>query len=165
MIAWVNIPVLKTAANTANTVIYVKYGDATVTTPTQNQNGTWNSDFKGVWHLNQSVSPQTDATSRPRAPPITAPRHPRPRPGHPFGCQHEQHSGTAYLDYRSTKFNWTSSDTFTYQGWFKTTRLAARLRQRDNGAGNPVIDIIVGYNGGTRTRTMSVLVRDDTGVS
>ena len=65
MIAWVNIPVLKTVANTANTVIYVKYGDAAVTTPTQNQNGTWNSNFKGVWHLNQAATPQTDSTSTP----------------------------------------------------------------------------------------------------
>ena len=166
VIAWVNIPVLKTTANTANTVIYVKYGDATVTTPTQNQNGTWNSNFKGVWHLNQAASPQTDSTSTPS----NASHNGAPAPATATGLigsgvSMSSTTGTAYLDYRATKFNWTSSDTFTYQGWFKTTDGYGPLfSQRDNGAGNPVIDITVGYNGGTtNTSNMSVLVRDDTG--
>ena len=166
VIAWVNIPVLKTAANTADTVIYVKYGDAAVTTPTQNQNGTWNSNFKGVWHLNQAASPQTDSTSTPS----NASHNGAPAPATATGLissgvSMSSTTGTAYLDYRSTKFNWTSSDTFTYQGWFKTTDGAGPLfSQRDNGAGNPDIDITVGYNGATtNTNKMSVLVRDDTG--
>ena len=140
VIAWVNIPVLKTTANTADTVIYVKYGDATVTTPTQNQNGTWNSNFKGVWHLNQAASPQTDSTSTPS----NASHNGAPAPATATGLissgvSMSSTTGTAYLDYRSTKFNWTSSDTFTYQGWFKTTDgaraavLPARQRRRQPG--------------------------------
>ncbi len=166
VIAWVNIPVLKTAANTADTVIYVKYGDATVTTPTQNQNGTWNSNFKGVWHLNQAATPQTDSTSTPS----NASHNGAPAPATATGLissgvSMSSTTGTAYLDYRSTKFNWTSSDTFTYQGWFKTTDGNGPLfSQRDNVTGNADIDIHVGYNGATtNTNKMSVLVRDDTG--
>ena len=166
VIAWVNIPTLKTAANTADTVIYVKYGDAAVTTPTQNQNGTWNSNFKGVWHLNQAATPQTDSTSTPS----NASHNGAPAPATATGLissgvSMSSTTGTAYLDYRSTKFNWTSSDTFTYQGWFKTTDGTGPLfSQRDNVTGNADLDIHVGYNGATmNTNKMSVLVRDDTG--
>jgi len=167
VIAWVNIPVLKTTANTANTVIYVKYGDGSVGAPTQNQNGTWNSNFKGVWHLSQSSTPQTDSTSTPS----NASHNGSPAPASATGLvsagvSTSSTTGTGYLDYRATKFNWTSSDTFTYQGWFKTSDNGPLFSQRDNGAGNPVIDITVGYNGATtNTNKMSVLVRDDTGVS
>ena len=124
--------------------------------------------------LQGRLAPQSGGVAPDRRDGHALERHIQRRPGaryghraHQLGRQHEQHDGTAYLDYRSTKFNWTSSDTFTYQGWFKTTDATGPLfSQRDNGAGNPDIDITVGYNGGTTNADkMSVLVRDDTGAS
>ena len=54
----------------------------------------------------------------------------------------------------------------TKAGSTRPTRSARLYSQRDNGAGHPVIDITVGYNGSTsNSGNMSVLVRDDTGVA
>jgi len=170
VIAWVNIPVLKTAANTADTVIYVFYGDSGITGPTQNVNGTWNTNFKGVWHMNTGSSPQADSTTTPANAAHTG--TPLPTAGATgkisTGVSTSGTTGAGYLDYGpSTKFNWTASDTFTYQGWFNTIDDYGPLySQRDNGAGNPDVEITVGYNGGTDNQhNISVLVRDDTGAS
>jgi cysteine-rich repeat protein len=168
VIAWVQIPSLKTTAASSNTIIYIKYGDATVTTPTQNVNGTWDASFKGVWHLNQSpVTTQTDSTSS--AANSTSNGAPAPTSATALigaGVNISSTTGVAYFDYRSAAFNWTSSDTFTYSGWFNTTDANGPLvSQRDNGAGAPVIDIMLGYDGANRTATAGapiVLVRDDT---
>lgn len=56
---WVRVP---TVSHTSDTVIRIYYGDASVTTDQQNRNGTWNSNYKCVLHLN-SVSDLTDSTS------------------------------------------------------------------------------------------------------
>jgi hypothetical protein len=56
IVAWVEIPSLSSAANT---VIYMYYGNAAATSQ-QNVTGTWNTNFKGVWHMNTVF---TDATS------------------------------------------------------------------------------------------------------
>src|ERR1700677_2756271 len=42
LIAWVQIP---TVSHTADTVIYLLYGNSSVTTSQQNQNGVWNSNY------------------------------------------------------------------------------------------------------------------------
>ncbi|HVX97880.1 MAG TPA: C25 family cysteine peptidase [Polyangia bacterium] len=163
VIAWVNIPVLKTTANTANTIIYVMYGDASISSPTQDQNGTWNSSYQGVWHLNQATSPQTDST----ATPANASSNGTPTPATATGLIGSGMStsgttGAGYLDYRSMKFDWLSTDAFTYQGWFKTTDGAGPLFSQRTTGGGPVLDITIGYNGATtNTNKMSVLVRDD----
>ena len=169
IVAWVQIPVLKTTANTANTTIYVNYGDATVTTPTQNPNGTWDTNFRGVWHLNQdpTMTTEADSTSTPaNATSLGSPAATGVTGLISAGVNLSNASGAAYLDYRSAKFNWTAADTFTYQGWFNTTDANGPLiSQRDNGAGAPVIDIMIGYDGASRATTTgapNVLVRDDT---
>ena len=61
--AWVEVPTL---SYNATTTLYMYYGNSGATNQ-QNVNGTWNSGFKGVWHLGQdpaASSPQfTDSTS------------------------------------------------------------------------------------------------------
>ena len=47
VIAWVRIPTL---SNSADTVIYVYYGNAGAADQ-QNKTGVWDSNYKGVWHL------------------------------------------------------------------------------------------------------------------
>jgi uncharacterized repeat protein (TIGR01451 family) len=56
LVAWVEVPSLSASSNT---VIYMYYGNASATNQ-QNVTGTWNSNYKGVWHLNASY---LDATS------------------------------------------------------------------------------------------------------
>ncbi|MEO6719375.1 MAG: DUF2341 domain-containing protein, partial [Ferruginibacter sp.] len=56
IVAWVEIPSL---SSTANTVIYMYYGNAAAGAQ-QNITGTWDATFKGVYHMNTVF---TDATS------------------------------------------------------------------------------------------------------
>ncbi|HVZ73505.1 MAG TPA: C25 family cysteine peptidase [Polyangia bacterium] len=166
VIAWVQIPALKTVSATSNTVIYVKYGDASVTTPTQNATGTWDTSFQGVWHLNQATSPQSDSTSTPANAAYGGTTTPATTTGKiGSGVATTGTTGDGYLDYRSTKFNYTATDTFTYSAWFNTTDSSGPIfSQRDNGAGNPVIDINIGYDGGTTAAgKLTVLIRSDAG--
>ena len=48
MIDWVNVATL---SHTTDTVIYLFYGNSSVTTDQSNAGGTWNSNFMGVWHF------------------------------------------------------------------------------------------------------------------
>ena len=60
VIAWVRIPTL---SHTADTVIYMLYGNSNVSTPQQNPNGVWDANYKGVWHVaNGSVLSLVDST-------------------------------------------------------------------------------------------------------
>ncbi|HZL19766.1 MAG TPA: C25 family cysteine peptidase, partial [Polyangia bacterium] len=166
VIAWVEIPALNTISATSNQTITVKYGDATISSPTQNVNGTWETNFKGVWHMNQSSSPASDSTSTGANASFNGSPAPATASGLiGSGLNTSGTTGTGYLDYRKTTFNWASTDTFTYEGWFKTSDSYGPLfSQRDNGAGNPVIDINLGYDGiTTAAGKMEVLVRDDNG--
>lgn len=46
--AWVKVP---TVSSSVDTVIYVGYGDAAITTFQSTATSVWNSAYKGVWHL------------------------------------------------------------------------------------------------------------------
>ena len=62
--AWVNVP---TVSHTRDTIIYLCYGNAAVTTDQSNRTAIWDSNFKAVYHLSQDpagASPQLlDSTS------------------------------------------------------------------------------------------------------
>lgn len=58
---WVRVPTL---ASAAATVIYMAYGDTSITTDQQDAAGTWNATFMGVWHLpNGTTLSALDSTS------------------------------------------------------------------------------------------------------
>jgi len=58
---WVNVP---TVSNTANTVIYMFYGNSSITTDQSNPTGVWDVNYKGVWHLpNGTTLSANDSTS------------------------------------------------------------------------------------------------------
>jgi Peptidase family C25/Concanavalin A-like lectin/glucanases superfamily/Domain of unknown function (DUF2341) len=61
--AWVRVPAL---ASGTNTTIYMYYGNAGVASQ-QNENGVWDANFRGVWHLVESpanaVAGHFDSTS------------------------------------------------------------------------------------------------------
>jgi hypothetical protein len=64
LVTWVRIPTLD---YNDNTVIYMYYGNSTITSPTENPTGVWDSSYKGVWHvhddLEDSTSNNNDATN------------------------------------------------------------------------------------------------------
>jgi cysteine-rich repeat protein len=175
IVAWVQIPTLKTAANAADTVIYIKYGDASISSPTQNMNGTWDGNFKGVWHLAQnpggSAPQMTDSTSTS----ANATANGAPAPSAVASAQigpgvsTSGTTGTGYFDMtNSAAFSWAAADTLTFSGWFKTTDSYGPLfsERGNSGTGNPVVDITVGFDGvTTNAGDLEVLVRDDTGVT
>ncbi len=47
-IAWVQIP---TVSHTINTTIYLYWGNPLIVTSQENITGTWDSNYKGVWHM------------------------------------------------------------------------------------------------------------------
>jgi hypothetical protein len=58
---WVNVPVL---SHTADTVIYMWYGNASVSADTAAPAAVWDSNYKGVWHLpNGTTLSALDSTS------------------------------------------------------------------------------------------------------
>jgi hypothetical protein len=58
---WVQVPVV---SHTTDTVIYLWYGNSSVTTDQSNRIGTWDGSYKGVWHLgNGVVLSGTDSTA------------------------------------------------------------------------------------------------------
>jgi hypothetical protein len=63
LVAWVRIPSVNGAAAGSNTVIYIYYGNSDITSPTENKNGVWNSNFKEVWHLGETSGAPLDSTS------------------------------------------------------------------------------------------------------
>lgn len=61
---WVQVPTL---SHTTDTVFYLFYGNSSVTTDPSNRTGTWDSNYLGVWHLENSLVgntlPETDSTT------------------------------------------------------------------------------------------------------
>jgi|GEM_PF-725231 len=57
VVAWVKVPTL---SNTTNTVIYMVYGDSTVSTPTAVPEGVWTSGYQGVWHMKENPGGSND---------------------------------------------------------------------------------------------------------
>src|SRR6266571_5013276 len=56
LIAWTRIPVLNTISASSNTVIYIYYGNSSITSSTENPTGVWDTNFQAVWHMNQNPS-------------------------------------------------------------------------------------------------------------
>jgi hypothetical protein len=53
LIAWVKVP---RVSSSSDTTIYMYYGDSSISSPTEEPNQVWNSNFKGVWHLSEDPS-------------------------------------------------------------------------------------------------------------
>ena len=51
LVAWVRLPTLSTLGPTT---IFMRYGNASITTPTANPAGVWDSSYKAVWHLKET---------------------------------------------------------------------------------------------------------------
>lgn len=51
IVMWVKIPTL---SYTVDTTIYMFYGNASVSTSQEDENGVWSNNFTGVWHMSES---------------------------------------------------------------------------------------------------------------
>ena len=56
LIAWVKIP---SVSSSTDTVFYLMYGDSSINTNQSDPPNTWDSNFKGVWHMNDSAANTT----------------------------------------------------------------------------------------------------------
>jgi Domain of unknown function (DUF2341)/PQQ enzyme repeat len=52
LIAWVEIPSI---SSSSDTVFYLMYGDSSINTDQSDPPNTWDSNFKGVWHMNDNA--------------------------------------------------------------------------------------------------------------
>jgi hypothetical protein len=62
MVAWVRIPSVNTNAASSDTVVYIYYGNSDITSSTQNVSGVWDSNYVGVWHLDETSGDHADST-------------------------------------------------------------------------------------------------------
>lgn len=60
VVFWVQVP---TVSYTADTVIYLNYGNSNITTDQSNKTGTWNNNYSSAWHLDEASGTQYDSTS------------------------------------------------------------------------------------------------------
>ena len=58
LVAWVRIPTL---SYTANTIIYMYYGNSSVPSQ-QNKTGVWDANYVGVWHLSETSGNHLNST-------------------------------------------------------------------------------------------------------
>ena len=70
LVAWVKIdslPMDDTYSGDDNN-IYMYYGNACISNPTEAPDNVWDANFKGVWHLNQRPTPRPLISTRIRRP-------------------------------------------------------------------------------------------------
>ena len=112
LVAWVKIPDL---SHTVDTVIYLNYGNPAATDQQQAAN-TWNTNFKGVWHLSQtSGTTLNDSTST---------GNNATNQGATLGAAGEIGNGITLNGtnaYISTTTIYTNPLPVTISAWFKTT--------------------------------------------
>jgi uncharacterized repeat protein (TIGR01451 family) len=119
LVAWVQVP---TVSHTADTVIYMYYGNSGATDQQQATN-VWGSNFKNVWHLTEtsgatlhdSTSTGNTATNQGVAALGAAGQMGR------GVTLNTNVSGTGYL---STTMNYSNPNPYTVSIWFKTTNSA-----------------------------------------
>jgi len=60
VIYWIQVP---TVSHTSDTVIYLFYGNSSIAANQSNKNGVWDSNYLGVWHLDETSGHQQDSTA------------------------------------------------------------------------------------------------------
>jgi hypothetical protein len=111
--AWVKVPAL---SSSADTVIYMYYGDSSVTSPTETPADVWDSNFKGVYHLKESIG-TTINDSAPSANTGTAANSPALGSDGKIGKATTFDGSNDYV-YTTTQFD--NPQEFTIEAWFKT---------------------------------------------
>lgn len=120
-IGWVNVP---TVSATGDTTLYMYYGGPAPGGATnQNKTGTWNADYKGVWHLPNGTTLSTaESTAGISA---TVVNNPTATGGKIDGAGQFVGSGSGQYFYNFT-LPATVGDTFTLSAWIKSDSSASR---------------------------------------
>jgi RHS repeat-associated protein len=138
VIAWVRIPTL---SHTADTVLYVFYGNSGITTPQQNPAGVWDTNFVGVWHLpNGSVLSANDSTANGNN--GTAESGASAAAGFIDGGASFDGSSAAYINLPTSGSEWNFSGDMTLSAWIKTTGNSLMVMQLQDY--NPLAYLSVG---------------------
>jgi len=160
LVAWVNVPGLKTRNNSANTTFRMMYGNLAISSSTERITSTWNSGFTGVWHLNGTAT-QTDSTGNTSGT-GTSITSATGKMGN--GASLNGTSSYIAMDTGSA-LNVSSSSDFTVSVWLNTAdTLGGLFTFRSSTNDSPVIDLMVGMDGAnTNNGRLMILSRDDTG--
>ena len=118
LVAWVKVPTL---SHTANTILYMYYGNSSATDQ-QSKTAVWDSNFKSVWHLTESsgttfydsTSSANNATGQGTTLPTNA-------FSGEIGYSVGLNGTTAYL---STTTSYPNPNPYTISVWFRTSSTA-----------------------------------------
>jgi RHS repeat-associated protein len=130
IIAWIRIPTL---SHTSDTVLYMFYGNSSITTAQNNSASVWDSNYMGVWHLGETAgSTIYDSTSN--ALNGTA-INIAPEAGQVDGAQNFSGQGS-YINEPSGFADFTNG--FTFELWANPSEVLSYARFMDfsNGAGD-----------------------------
>ncbi len=138
--AWVRIPTL---SHTTDTVLYVFYGNASITTSQQNPTGVWDSNNSAVYHLaNVGTGVATDSTANNNNGTLTSVSA---APGEIYGGA-SLNGASSYLQIPSADFpsyptsgSTTTGFSASFGIWFQTASAGVILGQTDGTepGGNP----------------------------
>ncbi len=119
LVAWVEVDSL---SSSVNTIIYMYYGNAGCASQ-QNINGTWNSNYQGVWHMKDDPDTSTiqdstingnDGTKRAAANPVEA-------TGQIGKGQSFTKTNSDYISTGATGLGFDYTDSWTIEAWVKCT--------------------------------------------
>lgn len=127
---WVKVP---TVSHTADTVIYECYGNSSITTDQSNKTGTWDSNYRAVYHLQESSNPYNDSTGNARN--STGGIYPSQISGL-FGKAQQFASASSQYIQVADAMSGASGVSSTWSGWIKLTNatLSVLYDDRSDGA-------------------------------
>ena len=159
--AWVRIPALSHAADTA---IYLQYGNSVISLSQQNKAGVWDSNYQMVLHLDETAAPYRDSTANAYS--STGGVAPTPATGKIGGGQSFD-GASQYIAYSHTQSpNPTGS--ITMETWIKTTDTGTKGifgKWGNDGGGNGDQSYTLDYQGGNPLAWLNALDGGDIGVS
>ena len=136
IVMWVRIPTL---SHTADTIIYLNYGNGNITTSQENKASVWDVAFTGVYHLG-SNGPTLSANDSTLYANNGTVNNATATAGEIDGAALFDGS-TAYISLPQGAFNYPTIDStstsvynLSFEAWFKTTTGGVILGQQDDGA-------------------------------
>jgi len=111
---WVKVP---TVSHISDTTIYMCYGNSTVTTDQSNKTAVWDSNYKGVWHLNDNAANTTVTDSTAANNGANQANTSSKTATGQIGKALSYNGSSDYTDLGTNVGNYTISDSFTLEAW------------------------------------------------
>jgi hypothetical protein len=112
LVAWIRVPSL---SSSADTLIYMYYGNPDQTTDQQNAAGVWDANYVGVWHLHDDFADSGGSNTGTNSGSTDA-----------AGQIADGQSFDGNNDYVYTSNSFNSPQDFTVSAWFKTATASGR---------------------------------------